>query len=140
MHTDNHPAADKTKVVNLLRDYEVAPTRQRVAIGTVLFACHQHLAASELLHRVQLHDTRISRSTVYNTLDLFVEKGLLQEVSLGGRPRIYDTNLVPHHHVYHVDSGEVEDLDLSQVEVNVPKRVLGHSSLVGVDIILRVVG
>ena len=124
----------------LLRAHGITPTRQRVAIGTVLFACRQHMAASELFCRVQASDTSISRSTVYNTLELFVEKGLLQELSLGDRSRIYDTNLAPHHHLYHVDSGEIEDLDISRIKVKVPDEVLGKSSLVGVDVTLRVAG
>ena len=131
-------SADETAA--LLRSHRITPTRQRVAIGTVLFACRQHMAASELFRRVQAGDTSISRSTIYNTLELFVEKGLLQELNLGDRSRIYDTNLAPHHHLYHIDSGKIEDLDVSQVKVNVPDQVLGDSSLVGVDVTLRVVG
>ena len=98
------------------------------------------MAASELFRRVQASDTSISRSTVYNTLELFVEKGLLQELNFSGRSRIYDTNLAPHHHLYHVDSGKIEDLDISQIKVKVPEEVLGNSSLVGVDVTLRVAG
>ena len=124
----------------LLRAHDITPTRQRVAIGAILFVRRQHVGASELFRRVRASDTLISRSTVYNTLELFVAKGLLQELSLGDRSRIYDTNLAPHHHLYHVDSGEIEDLDVSRVKVSVPDQVLGQSSLVGVDVTLRVVG
>ena len=124
----------------LLRAHGITPTRQRVAIGAVLFACRQHMAASELFRRVRASDTSISRSTVYNTLELFVEKGLLQELKFGDRSRIYDTNLAPHHHLYHVDSGKIEDLDISQIKVKVPDEVLGDSSLVGVDVTLRIAG
>lgn len=124
----------------LLRARGITPTRQRVAVGAILFARRQHMAASELFRRMQAGDTSISRSTVYNTLELFVEKGLLQELSFGDRSRIYDTNLAPHHHLYHVDSGKIEDLEISQIRVKVPEEVLGDSSLVGVDVTLRVAG
>ena len=83
---------------------------------------------------------RFPAARVYNTLELFVEKGLLQELNFGDRSRIYDTNLAPHHHLYHVDSGKIEDLDISQIKVKVPDEVLGNSSLVGVDVTLRVAG
>lgn len=128
------------EVAALLRAHGITPTRQRIAVGVVLFACQQHIAASELFRRVRASDTSISRSTVYNTLERFVEKGLLQELNFGDRSRIYDTNLAPHHHLYHVDSGKIEDLDISQIKVKVPDEVLGNSSLVGVDVTLRVAG
>ena len=140
MEADAGPVFGTDEAAALLRAHGITPTRQRVAISTVLFARRQHMAASELLRRMQAGDIPISRSTVYNTLELFVDKGLLQELSLGNRSRIYDTNLAPHHHLYHVDSGKIEDLDLSQIRVKVPDEVLGNSSLVGVDVTLRVAG
>ena len=140
METGTHPVLNADEVATLLRTHGITPTSQRVAIGTVLFACQQHMAASELFRRVQASDTSISRSTVYNTLELFVGKGLLQELNFSDRSRIYDTNLAPHHHLYHVDSGKIEDLDLSRIKVKVPDEVLGDSSLVGVDVTLRVAG
>ena len=132
--------SSEEEAASLLRARGVTPTRQRVAISVVLFARQQHLAASELFRRVRASDASISRSTVYNTLELFVEKGLIQELDFGDRSRIYDTNLAPHHHLYHVDTGKIEDLDLSQVKVEVPNEVFGKSSLVSVDVTLRVAG
>ncbi len=140
MEVDADPVLSTDAATALLRTNDIAPTRQRVAISAVLFARRQHMGASELLRRVRMSDISISRSTVYNTLELFVEKGLLQELNLGDRSRIYDTNLAPHHHLYHVDSGKIEDLDISQIKVKVPDEVLGNSSLVGVDVTLRVAG
>ena len=134
------PVLDADEAAALLRSRGISPTRQRVAVAAVLFARRQHLAASELFRRVRRRDAAISRSTVYNTLELFVGKGLVQALNLGDRPRIYDTNLEPHHHLYHVDTGEIEDLDLEQVRVDVPDRVLGQASLVGVDVTVRVSG
>ncbi len=140
METEAVPILSTGEAAVLLRRQGINPTRQRVAISAVLFACRQHLAASDLFRKVRRHDAAISRSTVYNTLELFVSKGLVEELNLGDRPRIYDTNLQPHHHLYHVDTGEIEDLDLEQVRVDVPDRVLGQSSLVGVDVTVRVSG
>ena len=140
MEPEADPILSADEATALLCEQGINPTRQRVAIGAVLFACRQHMAASDLFRRVRQHDAAISRSTVYNTLELFVSKGLVQELNLGGRPRIYDTNLEPHHHLYHVDTGEIEDLDLEQVQVDVPDQVLGQASLVGVDVTVRVSG
>lgn len=127
----------------LLREQDITPTRQRVAIGRVLFARHQHLSAPELHRRVRRRHPglALSRSTVYNTLELFARRGLVRELSVDGpqgKLRIYDTNLQPHHHLYHVDTGKIEDLDDRQVSVRVPRSVLGKSSLIGVDVTVRV--
>ncbi|MCY4611594.1 MAG: Fur family transcriptional regulator [Gammaproteobacteria bacterium] len=140
MELESVPISNVDEAAALLRAHGITPTRQRVAISAILFTCRQHMEASELFRRVQASDTSISRSTVYNTLELFVEKGLLQELNLGDRSRIYDTNLAPHHHLYHVDSGKIEDLDVSQIKVKVPDEILGKSGLVGVDVTLRVAG
>lgn len=140
MEANADPVLGADETAALLRSRGIHPTRRRVAIGAVLFARRQHLAASDLFRKVRRHDAAISRSTVYNTLELFVEKGLLQELNFSDRSRIYDTNLAPHHHLYHVDSGKIEDLDISEIKVDVPDRVLGDSSLVGVDVTLRVAG
>ena len=99
MKMESVQISDADEAAALLRAYGITPTRQRIAISTVLFACRQHMAAPELFRRVQASDTSISRSTVYNTLELFVGKGLLQELNLGDRLRIYDANLAPHHHL-----------------------------------------
>ncbi len=124
----------------LLRARGIRPTRQRVAISAILFAREQHLEAAELFRRARASDASISRSTVYNTLSLLVRNGLLQELDFGDRSRVYDTNLAPHHHLYHIDTGKIEDLDPAQVQVRVPNGALGGSSLVGVDVTLRVAG
>lgn len=130
------------RIERLLREHGILPTRQRVAIGRVLFARHQHLSAPELHRRVRRHDPALSsRSTVYNTLELFARHGLVRELSMDspqGKLRLYDTNLQPHHHLYHIDTGEIEDLDSDQVSVRVPQSALGRSRLVGVDVTLRV--
>ena len=131
MKSSERPTLQET--VASLRAHGIVPTRPRVRLASLLFACRQHVTASGLYRQVQAHGGSMSRSTVYNTLDLFVSKGLLQELSLGDRKRIYDTNLKLHHHLYHVDSGRIEDLDASSVKVDVPDQVLGRSRLIGVD-------
>ena len=53
---------------------------------------------------------RVSKATVYNTLGLFVRKGLLREVLIDPERVFYDTNLTEHYHVYELDSGELHDV------------------------------
>ncbi len=130
----------ETEAAEFLRSQGIRPTRQRILLSRVLFQCHQHLSAAELLQRARELDGTVARGTVYNALELFVRKGLVRELNLGGRARIYDTNLAAHHHVHNIETGKIEDLELSQVQVQVPQEVLKGSRLVGLDVTLRVRG
>src|SRR5258706_2388562 len=78
----------------------ITPTRQRVEIARVLLARPQHLAADEILARVNREGMETSKATVYNTLKLFVEKGLIREVIVHPVRVFYDSNTLPHHHLY----------------------------------------
>ncbi|MFN2310387.1 MAG: Fur family transcriptional regulator, partial [Gammaproteobacteria bacterium] len=96
-------SAHRTQVIERLRSHGITPTQQRVEIAQVLFARHQHLSADQVLTQVNAHDASVSKATVYNTLGLFAEKGLLREVIVDPAKVFYDSNLDPHHHLFHMD-------------------------------------
>jgi len=124
----------------LLREYEISPTEQRVEIARVMFARHQHLSAEQILGQLVLHASRVSKATVYNTLNLFAEKGLVREVVIDPAKLFYDSNLNPHHHLFHTDTGELEDVDPAHVDLSNLPAVPEGKELVGVDVIIRVSG
>ena len=143
MKKRTHPVTNVTDVVALLRAHQIRPTRQRVRIGTSLFACDQHVTAAELWQRLRHDAMPMTRATIYNTLELFASKGLIRELDIGFRGfrgQVYDTNLKPHYHVHYLDSGRVEDLDPRQVDVRVSDQLLEQARLVGVDVTLKVSG
>ena len=57
----------------------------------------------------------VSKATVYNTLNLFSERGLVKEVMVDPVRKFYDSTTHPHHHFYNVDSGELSDIPDEQV-------------------------
>ena len=122
----------------LLLRHGISKTRQRLLLAGLLFPRNQHISAPELFRRAVVVDPDISRSTVYNTLELFLAHGLVQELILDSGQRIFDTNLAPHHHLVHEDTGKIEDLDESGIRVQVPEAVLGGRRLAGVDVTVRV--
>ena len=67
----------------------------------------------------------ISRSTVYNTLNLFVDKGLLQRFPVGEGRVVYDPDLSPHHHLVDEDTGVVHDIPWKVLEIPHIKSVEG---------------
>lgn len=122
-----------------LRAAGVTPTLQRLAIAEVLLARPMHATAEQVLDAVRAREAGASRATVYATLRLFAERGLVRALaSLDGDPTVYDSNLEPHHHLFDVDSGSMVDIPPGQVQVvGVPE--LGDGvEVVQVDVVVRV--
>ncbi|WP_024326621.1 Fur family transcriptional regulator [Thioalkalivibrio sp. AKL19] len=122
----------------LLRDHAISPTEQRVEIARVMFARHQHLSAEQILAQLMRHASRVSKATVYNTLNLFAEKGLVREVLIDPAKLFYDSNLNPHHHLFHTDTGELEDVDPARIDISDLPPLPEGKELQGVDVIIRV--
>jgi Fur family iron response transcriptional regulator len=117
----------------------INPTRQRVTIGEALFAENQHLTADRVFEIVKERDrTSVSRATVYNTLSLFVEKGLLREVFVDSSRTFYDTNLNPHHHFYNVDTGDLIDMKEQLEPFFTDNGLPENTTLETVDLVIRV--
>ena len=125
-------------VAEILRSRGIMPTAQRVLIGRELLLRPQHISAEQLLARVNIQGELVSKATIYNTLGLFAEKGLIREVIIDPNKLFYDTNTSPHHHVYHLDDGTLEDVSEEQVGIAQLPRLADGLQVEGVDIIIRV--
>ncbi|WP_284179294.1 iron response transcriptional regulator IrrA [Rhabdaerophilum sp. SD176] len=89
-----------------LRDAGLRPTRQRVALGWLLFGRgDRHLAAETLFEEAQRARVPVSLATVYNTLNQFTQAGLLREIAVDGGRTYFDTNTSDHHHFF-VEGGD----------------------------------
>ena len=108
----NRDAAD---VEARLRARGVNPTPQRIEIGLVLLPDPIHLSAEQILQRLRDGGSRISKATVYNTLNLFTAKGLVRAISVDPDRLVYDSTTEPHHHFYNEDTGELTDIDPSAI-------------------------
>ena len=126
-------------VKNMLKAHHVTPTKQRVEIAGYLFQKPQHLSADNILEGVNHEGHKVSRATVYNTLGLFTRKGLVREVLIDRERVFYDSNNTPHHHIFNISSGELQDIENTGIElVNQPTLADGLK-VVGTDVIIRVV-
>ncbi len=104
-----------------LKQFGIAPTTQRLEVAEILLGKPQHLAADQILAILRDRDSSVSKATVYNTLHLFGEKGLVRELHVDSSRTFYDSTTHPHHHFYHVESGELSDIPANQVQVmNLP--------------------
>ena len=88
-------------VKSMLRDVGLRPTRQRMALGWILFAKgDRHLTAEMLYEEATKAKVPVSLATVYNTLHQFTEVGLLRQVAVDGSKTYFDTNITEHHHFF----------------------------------------
>lgn len=115
------------------------PTRQRMALGWLLFGKgDRHVTAEALYEEARGSKTALSLATVYNTLRQFSEASLLREIAVYGSRIWYDTNTGPHCHFYVEDKDELLDVPDDMVAVlKLPVAPTGMEIL-GADIIVRV--
>lgn len=130
---------EKHEVIAILQEEGINPTIQRVDIAMQLFSKAQHLSADEVLSAVTASGRgHISKATVYNTLNLFAEHGLLRELLVDASRVYYDSNTRAHHHIYNVDTGELLDVD-GDISAQMPLPPLPDGTVsVGVEVIYRV--
>ncbi len=122
----------RQKVYEYIEKKGLRKTVQREAIIQAAFSTTDHYTAEELIAMAQRIEPSVSRATVYRTLPLLVESGLLREIDLGKDHKTYDPNFVnrPHHnHLICVDCQKVvefEDHYMETLEDCISKR-LGFS-------------
>jgi Fur family iron response transcriptional regulator len=107
-------------VKTMLRGVGLRPTRQRMALGWILFGKgDRHLTAEALYEEASRAKVPVSLATIYNTLHQFTEVGLLRQVAVDGSKAYFDTNNTAHHHFF--VEGEEVLLDIPGAEVLVGK-------------------
>lgn len=114
------------------------PTRQRVALGELLFGKgDRHVTAERLFDEAIAAQMSVSLATVYNTLHQFTAAGLLREIAVDGARVYFDTNTSEHHHFLFEDDEELYDIPGSNVAVaNLPAPPAGLK-VARVDVIVR---
>ncbi len=112
-------------VLTILRECGVRPTPQRMAVAKFVIEADSHPTADQVLDGVRSHCPTISRATVYNTLNLLVDKGLLKTQILREGIVVFDSNIAKHHHFIDDETGNIYDIPWHAL------RVAGESSLKG---------
>ena len=100
----------ETKYENIYRDLNVTPTKQRLDLAKLIFAKKQHFTASDLISLADKNGLNISMATVYNTLSLLEDKGMLKTINIDNELKFYDTNLENHHHLYNTTMSTLTDI------------------------------
>ncbi len=97
-------------IAQRLRGCGIHPTSQRLKIATLLLGAPQHLTADQILAHLQASGARVSKATVYNTLNLFAEKGVIRQLAVDGDRAWFDSNTEPHYHFQDTETGALTDL------------------------------
>ncbi|MGI8601389.1 MAG: Fur family transcriptional regulator [Verrucomicrobiales bacterium] len=104
-------------------------TKQREVVLAAAFSTKEHFTAEQLCEMARKLDSTTSRATVYRTLTLLVECGLLREIDLGRDVACYDPNFLDspnHNHLICLDCGKVvefEDGHISVLEDCITRRL-----------------
>ncbi len=127
----------RESVAQMLRLHGITPTHQRIEIALVMFEKRWHPSAEQILAAVNVRYAESSKATVYNTLKLFLEKGLVRELIVDSNKAFYDSNTSVHHHFYDVSSGEITDIPAEGVHIDGLPALPAGMVTAGIDIIVR---
>lgn len=128
------------EIADLLSSRGVFPTAQRVEVALVMLSQPQHLSAEQVIAGIRARGSRVSKATVYNTLNLFCARGLLRTVEVDPARQYYDSTIEEHHHFYNVDTGELTDIPIGAITLNVATALPPGTERAGVDVVIRVRG
>jgi Fur family iron response transcriptional regulator len=125
-------------VKSMLRAVGLRPTRQRMALGWILFAKgDRHLTAEMLYEEANKAKVPVSLATVYNTLHQFTDVGLLRQVAVDGSKSYFDTNTTMHHHFFIEGDNELVDIPgAEEILGKLPAAPAGYE-IARIDVVVR---
>jgi Fur family iron response transcriptional regulator len=128
----------RTDIESRLRAHGVLPTAQRIEVAELMLARPQHLSADQIIDRLQQAGSSVSKATVYNCLKVFSETGLVKEINVDATRKYYDTTTSPHHHFYHVETGELVDIPAGDISISDLPPLPAGTEQDGVEVLIRV--
>src|SRR6266700_1136881 len=122
----------KRRFIDFLAQKNLRLTAQRQAIIETAFSTDRHFTAEQLLTWSRERDKSVSRATVYRTLPLLTESGLVREMDFGKDYKFYDPNYAEHPHHHHIICQDCEKIvesengKIDRLECEISKK-LGFS-------------
>lgn len=105
----------RADILEIFDKFGILPTPQRLEVAQILLVRPQHLSADQIIDRLRELGSGVSKATVYNTLKLFGDRGIVKEVMVDPVRKFYDSCTHPHHHFYNVDTGSLTDIAEGEV-------------------------
>jgi len=121
-----------------LRHAGLRPTRQRMALASLLYAKgDRHLTVEELHEEASVAGIDVSLATVYNTLHQFTEAHMIRVLAVEGNRTYFDTNVSDHHHFFIEGRNEVLDIPTSSITINNLPEPPEGMEIAHVDVVIR---
>ena len=114
--TDDAEGPTRDRIIQQLHLHGLKPTHQRVRVAEILMAAPTHMTAEQILAEIRRGGERVSKATVYNTLKVLAQRGLVRQIHLDPERSVYDSTIVPHHHFHDLETGELRDIDPNDIE------------------------
>jgi Fur family iron response transcriptional regulator len=122
----------------LLRQVGLRPTRQRMALGWILFGKgDRHITAEILYEEATRAKVPVSLATIYNTLHQFTDVGLLRQIAVDGSKAYFDTNISSHHHFFIEGDSSLLDIPESEVMVGKAPTPPEGYEIARIDVVVR---
>jgi Fur family peroxide stress response transcriptional regulator len=112
-------------IKQILAENGLKCTPQRMAVYQALAECQTHPTAEEIYGKTQELLPSISLASIYNTLETFVSKGIVNTVQNNGESYRYDAKIDKHHHLYCTESGKITDYHDDELTEIVKKLLPG---------------
>ena len=126
-----HPVAER------LRCCGIQPTAQRLKVASLLLSAPQHLTAEAILERLRTEGARVSKATVYNTLNLFAARGVVRQLAVDGDRAWFDSNTEPHYHFQDLETGTLTDLPHTAVRFEQLPPPPPGTEYAGIELFIR---
>jgi len=127
----------RASVRRRLELHGIRATAQRIRLAEVMLAAPCHMTAEQVIAALRRSAARVSKATVYNTLKLFVERGLVRQIHLDPDRCVYDSTREPHHHFQNLDTGEMIDIRPDELAFARMPSLPPGTEIAGVDVVIR---
>ena len=112
---DASSGRSRQAIIGELESHGLKATEQRVRVAEILMAAPTHMTAEQILVAVRQDGERVSKATVYNTLKVLADTGLVRQIHLDPERSVYDSTRSPHHHFHNLETGELRDIQPDEI-------------------------
>lgn len=128
---------DRDQIAKELTARGLKPTDQRIRIAAVLMSAPQHLTAEQILAAVRQTGEHVSKATVYNTLKVLAQHGLVRQIHLDPERSVYDSTRAPHHHFHDLETGELRDIHPDEIAFSRFPEIPPDMEAEGIEVVIR---
>jgi len=114
------------EIKKLLKEKGINPSIQRIRILKCLMGNKDHPTAKDIYKKISREIPTLSKTTVYNTVKLFADKGILKPIRIKESEARYDIKAYPHPHFMCKKCGNLYDLEKKKLIIEEKEEIDGH--------------